>query len=147
MNIVKTVGDKVTMTVDEDLLERALIEEAADEAKAKSAPKPADPRRAHQCRHEGCDSAWEWDLVLHVRYGWHHVAVESIGPIRRVRCCEKHRKAATNFILSEVNKKVISTELAKIGRLGILWDQAMVEYVPKGEEAWGPGNMQEIRAN
>jgi hypothetical protein len=131
------MGDKVTMTVDEDLLERALQEEAAEEAAAKYAPKPRI-RAAHQCRHEGCDSAWEWDLYLHVRYGRHHVAVESIGPIKRVRCCERHRKAATNFVLSDVNKKIISVELAKIGRLCIDWDNAMIEYVPRGEAPWGP---------
>lgn len=141
------MSDMVNMTVDKDLLERALEQEVEEEATAKSAPKPPDPRRANQCRHDGCDSAYEWDLYLHVRYGLHLVAIETIGPVKRVRCCENHRKAATRFILSDTNKKIISVELAKIGRLGIDWDNAMIEYVPRGEEPWGPGRMQEITAH
>jgi hypothetical protein len=95
--------------------------------------------RAHQCHHDGCDSPCVWDVYLHIRYGWHHVATESLKST--VRVCDKHKKHANDFILSEYNKKIISRRLATIGRLAIDWPNAMIEFVPCGEISWGPSRM------
>lgn len=99
-------------------------------------------RRAHQCSYDGCDSACVYDVYLHVRYGWHHVATESLKSSLRV--CETHKKQAHDFILSEHNKKTIAAKLATIGRLLIDWDNAMIEFVPCGEISWGPSQMIEL---
>ena len=98
-----------------------------------------DERRAHQCHRDSCDSAAQWDVYLHIRYGVRLKAIESLKS--SVRVCESHRKAAHDFILSAHNKKRISAELAKIGRLNIDWDSAVIEFVPSGEAAWGPQQM------
>lgn len=114
-----------------------------DELASAPAEKPVDPRRAHQCRHDGCSSPAEFDVFLHVRYGWHLVAIESLKSSLRV--CDQHRKSAAKFLTSEHNKKTVSAELAKIGRLGIDWPNAMVEFVPCGEQSWGPQNMVQVQ--
>lgn len=101
-------------------------------------------RRAHQCHHDGCDSPAIWDVYLHIHYGHKHVAVEHLKS--SVRVCDKHRKHANDFILSEHNKAVVSRELAKIGRLMIDWPNAMIEFVPSGEIAWGPDQMVKLEA-
>lgn len=95
------------------------------------AEKQRDIRRAHQCRHDGCDSPALYEVYLHLRYGLHLVAIETL---RSTLCvCDKHKKHAERFITSDHNKRSISAELAKIGRLGIDWDNAVVEFVPFGE--------------
>ena len=103
------------------------------------APRPDAERRAHQCHFDSCSSPCEWDVWLHVRYGWHLIAIESLKST--VRVCNAHRKHANDFILSEHNKANISKQLATIGRLGIDWPNAMIEFVPCGEVSWGPQNM------
>lgn len=130
--------DTTDMT-DEALFERVVAEEQA----ASRSPKPIDLRRAHQCRHDGCDSRAQWEVYVHLRYGLHHKAIESLKCT--IRVCDLHRKEAAAFITTPHNKKVISTKLATIGRLSIDWDNAMVEFVPCGEKPWSPVNMQELK--
>lgn len=128
--------DTTDMT-DEALFERVVAEEQA----ASRDPKPINLRRAHQCRY--CDSRSQWEAYLHVRYGLHHKAIETLKWSHRV--CDMHRKEVAASITSPVNKKLISTKLATIGRLSIDWDNAMVEFVPCGEKPWSPVNMQELK--
>jgi len=94
-----------------------------------------DERRKHQCHRDGCDSPAVWQVFLHFRYGWHLVAIETMKST--IRVCDRHRRAANDFILSSHNKKTISREMAKMGRLNIDWDNAMIEFVPLNEETWG----------
>lgn len=94
-------------------------------------------RRAHQCKF--CDSAALYRVFLHVRYGRRHVAVESLQST--IRCCDAHRRKANDWILSERNKRQISTQLATVGRLGIDWPTAMVEFVPFDEEPIGAADL------
>lgn len=100
-----------------------------------------DIRRAHQCTRDGCDSPATHRAHLHFRYGRRHVAQEHVRTWVRVCDSSACRKAAWNFILSPANKKGISEQMARIGRLRIDWDNAMIEFVPIGEEAWGPYQM------
>lgn len=100
-------------------------------------------RRAHQCHFRGCDSAAIYDVYLHIHYGLHHKAVETLKST--VRVCDRHKKYANDFILSDHNKATISRELAKIGRLTIDWPNAMIEFVPSGEVAWGPDQMMPLQ--
>lgn len=102
-----------------------------------------DDRRAHQCSKDGCDSAAVYEVWLHFRYGRHLVATETLKTSLRV--CHRHRRAANDYVLSERNKGIISAEMAKHGRLGIDWQRAMIEFVPIGEAAWGPQNMQAVQ--
>lgn len=106
--------------------------------------RPDAERRAHQCHVDGCDSACIWDVYLHIRYGWQLRAIESLKST--VKVCDRHKKHANDFILSEHNKATISRELAKIGRLNIDWPNAMIEFVPCGEASWGPGQMVELKS-
>lgn len=101
-------------------------------------------RRAHQCKFDGCDSPAEFEVHLHIRYGWHHVAVENLKSSLRV--CDRHRRHAAAFLTNEHNKRTVSTELAKIGRLLLDWDNAIVEFVPCGEQSWRPEEMVQIEA-
>lgn len=103
-----------------------------------------DQRRAHQCHRDGCDSAAEYEVYLHLRYGLHHKAIEHLKST--VKVCDRHRRAANDYLLSDSNKVRISRELAKIGRLAIDWPNAMVEFVPCGEQAWGPQQMIPLQA-
>lgn len=104
---------------------------------------PADERRAYQCKADGCDSPAVYDVYLHFRYGRRLVAMESLKSSLRV--CDRHKCAARDYLLSETNKANISREMAKAGRLGIDWENAMVEFVPTGEAAWGPENMIQLQ--
>jgi hypothetical protein len=105
--------------------------------------KKFDSRRAHQCHHDGCDSPAEWEVYLHIHYGLHHAASQTLKST--VRVCDRHRRHANDYILSETNKALISRELAKIGRLRIDWANAMIEFVPCGEIAWGPEQMMRLQ--
>lgn len=108
----------------------------------------AENRRAHQCGADGCDSAAVYYLTLHVRYGRRHVAIETI-PFRRLQCCDSKacRKAANDYLLNEHNKNEIALKLAQIGRLAIDWPSAMVEFIPLGEQPWGPEQMALVDGN
>ena len=121
------------------------IDRFLDEQEAKSAPaeRPVNLRRAHQCRHDGCDSQAQWECYLHIRYGRQHIAIETLKCT--IRVCDRHRKEAAAFITSPHNKKTISVKLATIGRLGLDWDNAVIEFVPCGETPWTPLNMQELK--
>lgn len=123
-----------------------LSEEDEAEGNAASVPilRPRDQRRVHQCHFDGCDSAAVYEVHLHIRYGVRHVAKEHLKST--INICDKHRRAAHDFLLSERNKKNISTKLATIGRLTIDWPNAIVEFVPVGEESWSPEQMHQIRA-
>lgn len=105
--------------------------------------RPIDARRAHQCRADGCDSAAEYGVHLHVRYGVRHKAVEHLKS--SIRVCDRHRRTANDFLTSEHNKKAISFKLATIGRLAIDWPNAVVEFVPIGEESWSPERMVQLQ--
>lgn len=121
-----------------------MLDELCDEDESAPAPiRQLDERRAHQCRHDGCDSAAVYEVYLHVRYGRRHKAIEHLKS--SIRVCDKHRKAAGIFLTSEHNKKVISTQLATIGRLAIDWPNAVVEFVPIGEESWSPEQMVQLQ--
>lgn len=121
-----------------------MLDELFDQDETPSAPiRQHDERRAHQCRYDGCDSAAVYEVHLHLRYGVRHKAVEHLKS--SIRVCDAHRKTAGNFLTSEHNKKVISTRLATIGRLAIDWPNAVVEFVPVGEESWSPGQMIELQ--
>lgn len=100
---------------------------------------PRDERREHQCSKDGCDSEAVYRVFLHFRYGRHLVATETMES--SIRVCERHKKAAHDYILSEINKTLISREMAKVGRLAIDWPNAMIECVPIGEAPWGFHNM------
>lgn len=121
-----------------DLVDDGIGEDEVASAPA-SKPSAEQDRRIHQCHHDGCDSPCVWDVYLHIRYGWHLVAIESLKST--IRVCDKHKKHANDFILSDHNKAMISQRLATIGRLAIDWDNAMIEFVPCGEIAWGPSQM------
>lgn len=108
------------------------------------AEKQRDIRLAHQCRHDGCDTQAEYEVFLHIRYGVHLKAIETLKSSLRV--CDRHKKAANDYLLSERNRKIISTRLATIGRLGIDWDNAIVEFVPAGESPWGPQQIVALHA-
>ena len=115
-----------------------------DEAVPPQPPQPRfSERRTHQCHYDGCDSPWEWQVFLHIRYGRRHVAIESLKST--IKVCDRHRRAANDYLLSEHNKREISTKLATIGRLSIDWDNAMVEFVPQGEQSWGPEQMVKLQ--
>jgi len=97
-------------------------------------------RRSYQCR--SCDSAATHEVHLHIRYGRRHVATEHLVLNRRVCNSKSCRKKAWDTIFSEGNKLLISVKLATIGRLRLDWPNAMLEFVPLGEDAWGPEKMQ-----
>ena len=107
------------------------------------APRPDAERRAHQCHFDGCDSPAVYQVFVHLRYGWQLRAIESLKST--VKVCDRHKKHANDFILSDHNKANISKQLATIGRLGIDWPNAMIEFVPCGEASWGPGQMVELQ--
>lgn len=121
-----------------------MLDELFDESESPSPSiRPVDARRAHQCRHDGCDSAAVYEVHLHVRYGVRHKAIEHLKSSMRV--CDAHRKTAADFLTSEHNKKVISFKLATIGRLAIDWHNAVVEFVPISEESWSPERMVQLQ--
>lgn len=119
-----------------------ILDEQVGEAPESIGIKP-DLRRAHQCRHDNCDSVAQYEVHLHLRYGRHHKATEHLKS--SIRVCDAHRRAANNFLTSEHNKRVISTRLATIGRLSIDWPNAVVEFVPVGEEPWTPQQMVQLQ--
>lgn len=96
-------------------------------------------RRAHQCHATDCDSGAVYDVWLHIRYGVDHRATESLKST--IRCCDAHKRKANDYILSDHNKATITRELVKTGRFNIDWPNAMIEFVPCGEIAWGPQQM------
>lgn len=104
-------------------------------------------RLAHQCTRDGCDSPATHIAHLHFRYGRRHKAQEHLPTWLRVCDSGQCRRAANDYILSDTNKQGISEQMAKVGRLSIDWDGAVIEFVPIGEESWTPGQMQEVGAN
>jgi hypothetical protein len=106
-----------------------------------------EARRAHQCHSTACDSPAAYEVHLHIRYGLHHRAIEHLKSSMLTCDSKDCRKAANDYLLSDHNKNTIAVELAKVGRLALDWPNAMVEFVPIGEEPWGPDRMQKLGAD
>lgn len=123
----------------------ALDVDASEASQSVKVPSHAELRRGHQCTRDGCDSEATHKAWLHFRYGRRLVAGESLPTWLRVCDSAKCRKAAYGFILSETNKRGLSEQLAKHGRLGIDWPNAMIEFVPLGEKVWGPQQMAQVQ--
>lgn len=88
-------------------------------------------RVAHQCHRNGCDSESKWQAC--VRFFCFSMPSHPATEMRcttTVQVCDRHKRAATDYILSKENKQGIMTALLKEAAPLPNFETAEVVFVP-----------------
>jgi hypothetical protein len=105
-------------------------------------------RRAHQCRHDGCDSAARWQM---------HVLIECRGSDPRhklvieapstVQVCDHaaHKRAAMALMASDRNRSAITSALVANGFPAPDWSSVTIVMVPLSALAKPPPDLRVLR--
>jgi hypothetical protein len=95
-------------------------------------------RRAHQCRHDGCDSEAAWHLHLGLQcvgIGKDRIQLQCESTLK---VCNRHTKAAMELVMSDWNKVQIAAALISGGFPPPDFSSATAIFVPISHSAIEP---------
>lgn len=90
----------------------------------------SDPHRLHQCKF--CDTEGKYSVRLHIMMRSPGLAIPVKADMETMKVCENHKEHARPWILSEPNRKIMTTALTEKGEWPGEPDflTAKIEFIP-----------------
>lgn len=89
-----------------------------------------DPRLAHQCHRDGCDSEARWAMRLCLSAKVTGYKPINFDGMTSIRCCDAHRFAANRYLLDPLHRAEIERAFKETNLPAPDWSSARVEFYP-----------------